>query len=505
MALHYTSDLPTHLYRAAEVRELDRIAIQEQGIPGFDLMSRAGLAAFSLLRERWPTAKRIVIVCGVGNNGGDGYVMATLAQQAGLQPVVLQLGAADKISGDALLAREQAQSYGVDILPFTASALVGDVVVDALLGTGLSGDVRSEQAAAIAAINQSGLPVLAVDIPSGLSADTGAVLGAAVRAEATITFIGMKQGLLTGAAPDQVGALYFAGLDVPDEVYRSVSATATLVQSAQVRQWLPPRSRTAHKGHHGHVLVIGGDHGMGGAVTMAAEAAGRVGAGLVTVITRPEHVTPILTRRPECMVRGTEDPAEALSRATVVVVGPGLGQHRWGQELLRQVLTSPLPVVLDADALNLLAHWRREGDPLALRGNWILTPHPGEAARLLAEDGTADISTAEIQRNRFDSLQRLQQQYAATVVLKGAGTLIAGVDGSIWISTSGNPGMGSGGMGDVLSGVIGGLLAQGLLPVQAAAAAAWIHGKAADTAAEQAGERGLLATDLMPALRHWVN
>lgn len=499
MTSDYTSELPANLYRAADVRELDRTAIQVHGIPGFELMCRAGRAAFALLRERWPAAQQITVVCGTGNNGGDGFVVAALARQAGLSARVLLVGEEARIRDDALLARLMAQQQGVAVDPFDSALLAGDLVVDGLLGTGLSGAVRAEHASAIAAINRSGLPVLALDIPSGLCADTGSVLGCAVTARVTITFIGVKQGLLTGAAPDHAGQVVFAGLQVPDTVYQAVQPSCQCINEQHIRKWLPPRPRTAHKGHHGHVLVIGGDHGMGGAVAMTAEAAGRVGAGLVTVVTRPEHVAPILTRRPECMVRCEADLQAPLARATVVVIGPGLGQHDWGQQLLRQALQSSLPLVLDADALNLLADWHKKGDPLARRGNWILTPHPGEAARLL------ETETGELQRDRFDSARRLQQQYAATVVLKGNGSLIAGANGSLWLSATGNPGMGSGGMGDVLSGVIGGLLAQRLEPDTAAAAGCWLHGCAADTAAAQGGERGLLATDLMSALRHWVN
>jgi len=234
---------------------------------------------------------------------------------------------------------------------------------------------------------------------------------------------------------------------------------------------------------------------------MAAEAAGRVGAGLVSVVTRPDHVPAILARRPECMVYGVEDLTVPLQRATVVVVGPGLGREAWGQLLLRQALASELPLVVDADALNLIAHWHKIGDPVATRGNWILTPHPGEATRLLY--ATME-NTAQILQNRFASVLALQQQYNATAVLKGAGSLIAGQSG-IWLSRSGNPGMASGGMGDVLSGVIGGLLAQGLSAEQAAAAGVWIHGTAADQVARLHGERGMLATDLMPWLQQAVN
>ncbi|MFZ5605224.1 MAG: NAD(P)H-hydrate dehydratase [Pseudomonadota bacterium] len=505
----YTSECPADLYRAAGVRELDRVAIQEQGIPGFTLMSRAGAAAFALLRERWPQARKITVFCGVGNNGGDGYVIAALAQQAGLQPQVIQVGDAGRSQGDALTALQQAQQGGVPFHLFApgnidAQLADADVIVDALLGTGLSGTVRPDYSLAIDAINRSGLPILAVDIPSGLCADTGSVLGCAVKAIATITFIGMKQGLLTGEAHACTGALFFAGLDVPAIVYRAVPPSATLVRQDHIKEWLPPRSRLAHKGNNGHVLIVGGDAGMGGAVAMAAEAAGRVGAGLVSVVTRPEHIAPILARRPECMVTSQTDLDPLLQKATVVVIGPGLGQQEWGQSLLRQALASSLPLVLDADGLNLLALWQEQGDPLTRRGNGVITPHPGEAARLLRAH-PAYASTAQIQRNRFDTVRALQQQYAAVAVLKGAGSLIAGTDGRVWLSNTGNPGMASGGMGDVLSGVIGGLIAQGLTLEQAAAAGVWMHGAAADKAAAQGGERGLLATDLMSWLRQWAN
>ena len=282
-----------------------------------------------MLRAQWPEASRIAIVCGTGNNGGDGYVVASLALQAGLQPQIWQVGDASRIQGDALTARRRALEEGVDIRPFSGEALQGDVIVDALLGTGLSGEVRGESARAIAAINASAVPVLAIDIPSGLCADSGSVLGDAVRAACTITFIGMKQGLLTGMAADHCGDLYYARLDVPDAVFAAVPVASRQVKQEHIARWLPPRPRHAHKGHHGHVLIIGGDHGMGGAAAMAAEAAGRVGAGLVTVVTRPEHVSAILARRPECMVLASTDLGELLQRATVVVAGPGLGQGEW--------------------------------------------------------------------------------------------------------------------------------------------------------------------------------
>ncbi|MEE2729818.1 MAG: NAD(P)H-hydrate dehydratase [Pseudomonadota bacterium] len=515
----YTSELPAALYRAAQVRELDRIAIEEHGIPGFELMSRAGQAAFDLLRDRWPQARRLCVFCGVGNNGGDGYVIAALAEKAGFEAHVVQVGASDRIQGDALTAWQRAEAEGASFEAFdpqggneegSAGMYHGDVIVDALLGTGLSGDVRGDYQAAIDAINRSGCPVLAVDIPSGLCADTGRVLGRAVVADCSISFIGLKQGLLSGQAPDFVGDLYFASLDVPAQVQSALSPSSALIGAAQIRRWLPPRSRLSHKGNHGHVLVIGGDLGMGGAAVMAAEAAGRAGAGLISVVTRPEHISAVLGRRPECMVLGvgadSPDIRSSLEKADVLVVGPGIGQHTWGQSLLKQALATELPMVLDADGLNLLASWQQDLQ-LARRGNWVLTPHPGEAARLLG------ISTEEVAWDRFATVQRLQQQFGGAVVLKGAGSLVAAAPGTesgeenaaLWVCRSGNPGMATGGMGDVLSGVIGGLLAQGLNLEQAAAAGVQIHATAGDRAVEQAGQRGLLATDLMPYIRRLVN
>ena len=499
----YTSELPVALYRAASVRELDRIAIEDHAIPGFDLMSRAGQACFDALRDRWPQAQRLVVFCGVGNNGGDGYVIAALAEKAGLEAHVIQLGDPQKTQADALTALGCAEEAGASFERFQQNiSLDGDVVVDALLGTGLSGAVRAEYAAAIELINGSGLPVLAVDTPSGICSDTGVVLGCAVKAHCSVSFIGLKQGMFTGQAPDYVGEVLFASLAVPQQVLDKVPADATRVSSSHLSRWLPPRSRLSHKGKNGHVLIIGGDLGMGGAAAMAAEAAGRVGCGLISVITRPQHIAAILARRPECMVLGQEtgdNIAPLLAKADVLVVGPGIGQQEWGKQLLLQALATELPMVLDADGLNLLAQWKQEGVALAKRGNWVLTPHPGEAARLLSKN------TDQIMQNRFDSVRSLQQQYGGSVVLKGAGSLIAQAGGDVWVCDSGNPGMASGGMGDVLSGVIGGLMAQGLDLGQAAARGVRVHAAAGDRATHQAGQRGLLATDLMPHIRRLVN
>ncbi|QFU74570.1 NAD(P)H-hydrate dehydratase [Halioglobus maricola] len=481
------------LYTAEQTRALDRCAIEGAGIPGITLMSRAAHAAVEAMLDLWPEPEQLQVLCGTGNNGGDGFLVADIAHKRGIPVVVYQLGDAAKVSGDALLAREQALANGVAVQPFDDTELLPlGVVVDGMLGTGLGGDVRGPYLDAIAAVNAAGARVLALDIPSGLCADTGKVLGSAVVADLTVTFIGLKRGLFTGQAPDYVGELQFADLMVPPETYRQLEADAYRLDLAELLEALPARPANAHKGLYGTVLVVGGDYGMAGAVAMAAEAALRCGAGLVRVATRLEHVAALVARTPEVMPLGVasgDDLKPLLDSADVVVVGPGLGQSEWSRFLAQAAVASGKPLVLDADGLNLLA-----AGELSLAGAaHVITPHPGEAARLLG------IANAEVQSDRFAAASALQHQYGGVVVLKGNGTLIAG-GGAQLLSDYGNPGMATGGMGDVLSGVIGALLAQGLALTEAAALGVCLHGAAGDLAAED-GQRGLVATDLIPWLR----
>lgn len=486
----------TDLYGAAEIRQLDQAAIAG-GIPGIQLMKRAGRAAFALLLERFPAPEQISVYCGAGNNAGDGYVLAALAAQRRLAVVVIQVGAADKLIGDARQAYEFAQQEGVTMQPFDATSTPrSGIIVDALLGIGLKGEPKDRFAAAIAQINAARLPVLALDIPSGLNADTGAVAGIAVQAQATITFIGLKRGLLTGRGPAFCGDLHLAGLDIPVDLYSRNGPSAERLVLGELLQLLPPRAADAHKGDFGHVMIIGGDTGYGGAALMAAEAAARTGAGLVSIATRPEHIPAILARRPEVMACGVISGQELepwLARPTVLVVGPGLGRSPWSEQMLQQALKSGLPVVLDADALNILAAGR-VAPAGTRRENWLLTPHPGEAARLLG------VNTADVQADRYAFVQAIQQRYGGAVILKGAGSLVAGKNSLPGVVTEGNPGMATGGMGDVLSGILGGLLAQGLNLNDAAQLGACLHAMAADLAADEVGQRSLLATDLIPYL-----
>ncbi len=489
-----TAQTPTSrpLYSAAQMHELDRLAIESAGIPGYTLMNRAAGAAWSALRARWPQARSLAVLCGGGNNGGDGLVLARLARADGRRVRVLQPGGEHRLHGAAATACTDYLEAGGSVEPFTAAALDdADLVVDALLGTGFAGRLDAHWVGMIDAVNQAARPVVAMDIPSGLHADTGHVADAAVRAQLTVTFIGHKPGLYTGEGPAHAGEIVCADLDIPLDVWPRVAPMGLLQLGPPAGMLSTPRGRTAHKGQFGHVLVIGGDHGMAGAVRLAGEAALRCGAGLVSVATRPEHAAQVSTGCPELMCHGVAEARHLqplLARATVIVIGPGLGRSDWARAVLARVLTTAQPRVVDADALNLLAH-----DPVHCDHS-ILTPHPGEAARLTGLDSTT------VQADRFAAAQAIGRQYGGVTVLKGAGTVIQAPGQLPVVCAAGNPGMATGGMGDVLSGVLGALLAQGMTLPDAAVTGVCVHACAADRTARD-GERGLLARDVINALR----
>jgi NAD(P)H-hydrate epimerase len=438
----------------------------------------------------------VVVCCGPGNNGGDGYVVARIARAQGLRVHAIALAEPGSLRGDARRACDEFVASGGDCEAWQPRLLAhGDVIVDALFGTGLARDVSGAAAECIAAINAAGRPVVAVDIPSGLHADTGHVLGAAVRADLTVTFIGRKVGCHLAAGPDHTGDIVFDDLGVPLATYDDEVPALRLLDATVASAALAKRPRTSHKGRHGHVLVIGGAAGMGGAARLAGEAALRAGAGLVTVAVHP-HSLAALTARPELMsvaLAGAADLQPALERATVVALGPGLGQSPWSTELLGVALAAGKPLVVDADALNLLAGERLRRD------DWVLTPHPGEAARLLGSTSTA------VQADRLAAARELQSRCGGTVVLKGAGSIVRCADGSGWLCDRGNPGMGAAGMGDVLTGVIAAIAAQCGDLALAARAGVWVHATAGDRAAGTGGERGLLAGDVIDQLRTCVN
>ncbi|MCM2132090.1 NAD(P)H-hydrate dehydratase [Larsenimonas rhizosphaerae] len=494
-------DRSIRLYTADQARELDR-QITDHGLTGLELMRRAGMAAWRLLRQRWPDVASLSVLCGGGNNAGDGYVVAALARQAGLRVQVVALKAPQHLTGEAQGAWHMARDAGVHVTPWHPQLrLDGALVVDALLGIGVQGPLRAPYDAAIDCINRSNLPVLALDVPSGVNADTGQVEEAAVCADITMTFIGRKVGLYTGSAVDHVGECVFASLDASMRQIAQVPWQATLLNRDRIAHSLPRRRPSTHKGQCGHALVIGGRPGYGGATIMVAEACARLGAGLVSLATDEIHIAPALTRRPELMVRATRnahDIKDLLDAADVIAIGPGLGQGAWGQGLMAAAVQRPAIKVIDADGLHLLRHL---GAPH--NDHQVLTPHPGEAAALLS------CSVAEVQADRCAAVRELQSRYGGVVLLKGAGTLVAGEDGDgevkVYLNPYGNPGMATGGMGDTLTGFITAMLAQGLSLLEATLTGTLLHGCAADKAAADAGERGLLATDLASFARRMAN
>lgn len=530
--------LPRKLYTAEQVRALDALLVEHIPISALKLMRRAATVVLSVISQRWPQLRRLVVFVGTGNNGGDGYYIAVLAAAEGIKVQVLECGDLNRLRGDAASAREEALANGVsckqcDILLDLASNQFGSetVLVDALLGIGHSGPLRGAYEPTIDWINGSGLSIVSVDVPSGLNCDTGHVAEVAVCATMTVCLVALKQGLFTANGPEQAGEVVFHDLGMPEEIKVSAAATntaSTRIDINCVSSMLKPRRLDTHKGDCGNVLVLGGDVGYGGAALMAAEAAARIGAGTVSLVTRSPHVTASLARRPEIMVRSIEEPdafgseqlLALMQKASVIVIGPGLGNSNWSYSLLRQALEfagSHLPVVLDADALNLLAETsalhegslNNEGKTMRMHSPmWVLTPHPGEAARLLRN------TVQEVQENRFDAARALQDKFGGAVLLKGVGSLIC-CPGEIvnfepeaacvQVCTEGNPGMASGGMGDVLSGMLGGLIAQGLTVSDALRCGVCIHGEAADLAVVSEGERGLMATDLFHHIRRLAN
>ncbi|UFH49132.1 NAD(P)H-hydrate dehydratase [Pseudomonas sp. KNUC1026] len=482
-------ELPDLLYTAEQVRDLDARLIAA-GTPGLELMQRAASAAWRALRRRWPVSRPVTVLAGHGNNAGDGYLIASLAQRAGWNVRLLIVGDPARLRGDAAQAYAMAQADGVPMHAWHADAVLEGVLVDALLGTGLKGDVREPYVDVIQAINDSELPVLAVDLPSGLCADTGRVLGVAVRANLTVTFIALKLGLFTGDGLACAGDLVFDDLQADTALVAAQPASAQRLAAGNLRR-LAPRSPVAHKGQFGRVLAIGGDHGTGGASLMSAEMALRAGAGMVSLATRPEHVGPALVRLPEVMAAGVESANQLLAlvkAASVLVVGPGMGQGAWGRGLLSVAASAGLPQVWDADALNLLA-----SHGLAVPAGSVITPHPGEAARLLG------ISTAEVQADRPAAVQALAKRYACVVVLKGSGSLVAEPGGRLALCNHGHPAMATAGLGDVLAGLIGALMAQHMAPFHAASLGVWLHARAGQALGSTG--RGLAATDLIPMIR----
>ncbi len=475
--------------------QLEREGADALGITLFELMQRAGEAAFNQMRSLWPDTRHWLVLCGQGNNGGDGFVVARLAKAAGLTVTLLAVEGRNRLPDEAQRARDAwLAAGGVVHDPAIDWPDDVEVIVDALLGTGMNRAPGAPYDRLIEQANRHSATVFAVDVPSGLVAANGTVPGAAIEAAFTLTFIALKPGLLTGKARDHVGRLDYHSLGL-DPWLVTQQAPIARYDAGYLSRWLTPRRATSHKGDHGRLLLIGGDHGTAGAIRMAAEAALRTGSGLVRVLTHIENVGPLLMARPELMVQELTAAAldDGMEWADFIVIGPGMGQGPWGKKALKKVENSHKPMLWDADALNLLAISPDK------RQNRIITPHPGEAARLL------NVKVSEIESDRLLAVRRLVKRYGGVVVLKGAGTLIAEENGKLAIADVGNAGMASGGMGDVLSGIIGSLAGQKLPLYDAACAGCVTHGAAADAVAARYGTRGMLATDLFSVLYLFVN
>ena len=498
-------NLPDKLYSVDSIVRLEKIAINQFGIPAYELMKRAGEAVFKLVNSRYPQYKKMLVLCGAGNNAGDGYVVARLAKQAGLDVRVISLIDPASLKNEA----EHAYKDWLEIAENTNAAFSlideAEIIIDALLGTGLTRAVSDEWAKWIDYINQANKAVISIDIPSGLIANTGAIAGIAVKAETTVSFIGLKQGMFTAQAKDVCGEILFDDLALPDEVYSAVKTDAQLINSVDY-SLLPKRKASSNKGCFGHVLIVGGNDGMPGAVILAARAALRTGAGLVTIITAANNLQAISVAVPEAMIKTcdlnsiTELFAEPfINKVTHVAIGMGLAQDDWSVKLLEQCVLLNKPMLIDADALNLIAqHKMRITSPL------VVTPHPGEAARLLSN--TEKLSSADVQQDRFKTIKKLyalfDQSESCLVILKGSGTLV--YDGqTIKICPRGNAAMAAPGMGDVLSGIVIALMAQNINNADAAELAVCLH---ASAAALITGDktRGLLASDVVNSLKKVV-
>lgn len=487
----------TPIYRTEEVRRIEELAAAADDRP--QLMERAGLAAAELARELADASgKRVMVLAGPGNNGGDALVLARHLKRWWFNVDVMFEADHRKLSADAAAAFEQWQAAGGQLVKELPAAQDCGLVVDGLFGIGVRRDLTGRYAGLVSWINSGVAPVLALDVPSGLDSDSGRVHGCAVRATHTVTFIAVKPGLLTLDGPDHCGKLHVASLDI--DAAALVAPSGRVIAAEVLRGVVPPRRLNSHKGDFGSVGIVGGASGMVGAALLAGRAALKLGAGRVYVGLAAEDAPAVDVLQPELMLRPAQEVLE-LDHLACLAVGPGLGQSADARAHLASALATALPLVLDADALNLVAQHDSLRDGLVQRAAAaLLTPHPAEAARLLG------IATAEVQRDRVAAALRLAETYRCGIVLKGAGSICASPDGAWAINTSGNPGMASAGMGDVLTGIIAALLAQGASAEAALPAAVYLHGAAGDAAVESGqGPAGLTASELTHAARVLMN
>lgn len=487
------------LYRVEQLQQGEKQAAESCAMTMTQLMSAAGKAVFNQLQAHFPAPAHIAVCCGEGNNGGDGYIVARLAQEAGYQVEVFALkpnvNLPDPIESDAHKARAAwREQGGSEKALLDCSPERFDLVVDALFGIGLNRALEGDSVSWVQRMNASSTPVLSIDTPSGLNADNGHAPGAAIRARLTISLVAYKRGLFTGKAQDHTGKLLLEDLGIGNTFYQQNEPDWFKVDAERVMSWLPARTRSTHKGEQGHVLIVGGQPGMSGAVILAMKSALRAGVGKVSVACHPDVQAVIAAAQPEAMVNAIRDEntlQPLLQQASAVALGPGLGQSRWSHDVFSEVMKTDVLKVIDADGLNLLASYPVQSPKM------LLTPHPGEAARLLQT--TTDV----IESDRFAATIKLREKYGAQVLLKGAGSLLVTDRGNCLIDR-GSPAMASGGMGDLLTGVVAALLAQRMALAQALIAGAFWHAVAGEKAGKD-GERGTIASDLLPYIRRLVN
>lgn len=508
-----------YLATAKEMREMDHRTIEAFGLPGQVLMENAGRSAANILLKKFagPCRKKVGIVAGSGNNGGDGFVIARYLAQQGLQPAVYLLSERGRVKGDAALNLKLLDASGLEIIELPDQTAFAahlpqmrhvHLWVDAILGTGLNSDVRGHFKNIIDFLNGSGKPIFSVDIPSGLNSDTGQECGTCTRSAATVTFGFAKPGHILFPGAECTGDLEVVDIGIPPHIVKSVAPRQILITQERIASYIRPRSLDTHKGRTGHLLVIAGSPGKTGAAVMTAMSAMRAGAGLVTLgvprglnpAIEPQAIEAMTALLPESATGALDESAfDTISNLwhnkACMAIGPGLGTESTTVNLVLNIVeTCPIPMVIDADGLNCLAE--NPGTLKRSRASVIITPHSGEMARLTHQ------TPADIQTDRIAAARNFAQSFGVIVVLKGAGTVVATPDGRAAINPTGNPGMASGGMGDVLTGMIAGLVAQGYEPAEAAQIGVFLHGAAADTLARDRGPIGFLATDLMASLPH---
>jgi len=500
-----------------EMRKIDRIAIKELGIPGVVLMENAGQSVVSAMEDYFEmdTVTELTVVCGKGNNGGDGFVVSRYLLNQGKYVDIFIIGDEKDIKGDAKKNLDILKGIGVkpktirsakDLKELSLSLLHSEIVVDAIFGTGFKGEIAGISSKIVVDINESGLPIVSVDTPSGIDSNTGQVSGVAVKADMTVTMGLPKMGQFLYPAKNYVGELYVADIGFPEQVIDKVSPMGTLVDKDVIKRFIPWRASNSHKGAFGRILIIAGSTGMTGAAAMTANSALRAGAGLV-YLAIPEHLNPILeekctetitipvseTAKGSIGLEAYKQIMEQVSNVDVLAIGPGMSRNAETQKLIRKVVKdAAIPLLVDADGINAFEGYT---DILKKRKKpTILTPHPGEMARLI------ESSARKVDSNRLEIAQRYASKWGIILVLKGVPTIISKYDGAYWLNNYANSGLATGGSGDVLSGLIIGFLAQKTSPLAAAVSGVYIHASAGEILKEKMGEHSIIASDLLDAI-----